>query len=173
MTERKNALVPYVDNGPQAISEPSLRMPVISGFAVFAMFIAAFAGWSMFADLDSAVIADGTVVVDSHRKTVQHLEGGILRKIHVREGDKVKAGQLLAELDSTQAAATLGQAMSQHWAVKARLARLRAEQAGKRVIVFPRDMVARRDDKVVAEAMAAQEKLFEVRWRSSDGAVAT
>ncbi|MBT5050497.1 MAG: HlyD family type I secretion periplasmic adaptor subunit [Rhodospirillaceae bacterium] len=172
MTERKNALVPYVDNGPQAISEPSLRMPVISGFAVFAMFIAAFAGWSMFADLDSAVIADGTVVVDSHRKTVQHLEGGILRKIHVREGDKVKAGQLLAELDSTQAAATLGQAMSQHWAVKARLARLRAEQAGKRVIVFPRDMVARRDDKVVAEAMAAQEKLFEVRWRSSDGAVA-
>ena len=108
MTERKNALVPYVENTSKAAPEPSLRLPVISGFAVFAMFIGAFAGWSMFADLDSAVVANGTVVVDSHRKTVQHLEGGILRKIHVREGDVVKAGQLLAELDSTQAAAALG-----------------------------------------------------------------
>lgn len=172
MTERKNALVPYVDGAVTASPEPSLRLSVISGFAVFAMFIGAFAGWSMFADLDSAVVADGTVVVDSHRKTVQHLEGGILRKLHVREGDLVKAGQLLAELDSTQSAATLGQAMSQHWAVKAQMARLRAEQTDKRVMTFPQDMIARRDDKIVSEAMAAQQKLFDARWRSSDGAVA-
>ena len=119
MTERKNALVPYVDGVGKAAAEPSLKLSVISGFAVFAMFIGAFAGWSMFADLDSAVVADGTVVVDSHRKTIQHLEGGILRKLHVREGDLVKAGQLLAELDSTQSSAALGQATNQHWSIKA------------------------------------------------------
>lgn len=172
MTERTKALVPYVDNGHQTASEPSLRIPVISGFAVFAMFIGAFAGWSMFADLNSAVVADGTVVVDSHRKNVQHLEGGILRKLHVREGDVVKAGQLLAELDNTQAAATLGQATSQHWSVKAKLARLRAEQGSKRSITFPGDMIERQSDKFVSGAMTAQQRLFQARWRASDGRVA-
>lgn len=172
MTERENALVPYVDGAGKAAPEPSLRLSVISGFAVFAMFIGAFAGWSMFADLDSAVVANGTVVVDSHRKTVQHLEGGILRKLHVREGDLVKEGQLLAELDSTQSSAALGQAKSQHWSIKARMARLQAEQADKRTITFPPDMIAQRQDKTVADAMAAQQKLFEARWRAGDGAIA-
>lgn len=172
MTERTKALVPFVEEAAKAAPEPSLRVPVISGFAVFAMFIGAFAGWSMFADLNSAVVANGTVVVDSHRKTVQHLEGGILRTLHVREGDVVKAGQLLAELDNTQAAATLGQAVSQHWAVKARLARLRAEQGSKKSISFPDGMLARGSDKIVAEAMSAQQKLFDVRRRSSKGSIA-
>jgi HlyD family secretion protein len=172
MTDRTKALVPYDATTPKAAPEPSLKVSVISGFAVVLLFFGAFAGWSMFADLNSAVVADGTIVVDSHRKTIQHLEGGILRQLHVREGDVVKSGQLLAELDNTQAAATLGQAMSQHWAVKARLARLHAEQAGKRVISFPEDMIERRNEKTVSEAMAAQQQLFDARWRAVDGAIA-
>lgn len=172
MTARTKAMVPYDASAPPVSPEPSLRLSVLSGFAVVAMFVGAFAGWSMFADLDSAVVASGSIVVDSHRKTVQHLEGGILRKLHVREGDVVKAGQLLAELDSTQAAATLGQATSQHYSVKAQLARLRAEQAGKRVIAFPDHMMARFRDKVVSEAITAQKQLFAARWRAHDGAIA-
>ena len=147
-------------------------LSVFAGFAVIAMFFGAFAGWSMFADLDSAVVAKGTIVVDSHRKTLQHLEGGILRTLYVREGDVVKAGQLLAELDSTQATATLGQATSQHFAVKARIARLRAERKGDRIIAFSEDMTARWQDKVVAEAMAAQQQMLAARWRAHDGAIA-
>src|SRR5690606_2602373 len=72
----------------------------------------------------------------------------------------------------TQADAALGQAMNQFWSVKAQIARLRAEQAGLRSIVFPAEMQLRRDDKVVAGAMAAQQRLFDARWRSYDGAVA-
>jgi HlyD family secretion protein len=169
---RLNAIVPFVADMPAAVPEPSLRLNVFAGFAVIVMFFAAFTGWSMFADLDSAVVAKGTIVVDSHRKTLQHLEGGILRKLNVREGDVVKAGQLLAELDGTQAEATLGQATSQHYAVKARIARLRAERKGVRFISFSAEMIARSQDKVVAEAMAAQQQLFAARWRAHDSAIA-
>lgn len=172
MSTSATALVPHAGALPAVLPEPSLRMTVCTGFAVAAMFVGAFAGWSLFAQLDSAVVARGTVVVDSHRKTVQHLEGGILRKLHVREGDRVKAGQLLAELDETQADASLGQAMNQHWSVKARLARLRAEQADRRTIAFPDDMTRRLDDRVIAEATAAQQRLFDARWRAYDGSVA-
>jgi HlyD family secretion protein len=172
MSTRINALVPHTGTFPVPLPEPSLRTTVLAGFAVVALFAGAFLGWSLFAQLDSAVVARGTVVVDSHRKTVQHLEGGILRKLHVREGDHVKAGQLLAELDNTQADASLGQAMSQHWSVKGRLARLRAEQAGRRTIAFPGDMTRRLDDRMIAEAMGAQQRLFDARWRAYDGSVA-
>lgn len=172
MTARIETAIPFFGEAPAAIREPSLRLTVAAGFAVIAMFFGAFAGWSMFADLDSAVVANGTIVVDSHRKTLQHLEGGILRKLYVREGDVVKAGQLLAELDGTQAEATLGQATSQHFAVKARIARLRAERKGVRSISFSKDMTDHARDKVVADAMAAQQELFAARWRAHDSAIA-
>lgn len=172
MMARVHTIVPFVADTPTVSTEPSLRLTVISGFAVVAMFFGAFAGWSMFADLDSAIVANGTIVVDSHRKTLQHLEGGILRKLHVREGDVVKAGQLLAELDGTQAEAMLGQATSQHFAVKARISRLRAERKGDRIISFSEDLMVRSRDKVVAEAMVAQQQLFAARWRAHDSAIA-
>lgn len=172
MMARRNALIPVDSGPPPALPEPSLRLSVLAGFTVIAMFVGAFAGWSMFADLDSAVVAHGTIVVDSHRKTVQHLEGGILRKLNVREGDVVKAGQLLAELDSTQASANLGLATNQHFSIKARMARLSAERAGLRVISFPDEMMALSQDKVVAEAMLGQKQHFEARWRAHNGAIA-
>ena len=152
--------------------EPSLRTTILAGLVIIALFFGAFTGWSLFANLDSAVVASGTVVVDSHRKTVQHLEGGILRVLHIEEGDRVAAGQLLVELDSTQADASLGQVASQHWAVKARIARLRAEQDGLRTIAFPKLIDDRMVEPVIAEAANAQRRLFAARWRAHDGAIA-
>src|SRR4051812_45086535 len=89
-------------------AEPSLRPTVTAGIIIIVAFFVGFLGWSLFAQLDSATMSQGTVVVDSHRKTVQHLEGGILRELLVREGEAVKSGQPVALLDTTQADSQLG-----------------------------------------------------------------
>ena len=159
---------------PQAAAdaEPSLRGPMIAGLGAIVAFLGVFFGWSLFARLDSAVVARGTVIVDSHRKTVQHLEGGIVREILVHEGDKVHEGDALAVLDSTQADAQLGQLRSQSVAVQARLARLRAEQSGQRTLAFPDALTRDGSDAMVADALATQTQLFETRWRAYDGNVA-
>ena len=72
--------------------------PAKRGALVIGLFFVVLVGWSAFSTLSSAAIAPGEVAVDSSRKTVQHLEGGIVKAIHVREGDEVRAGQLLIEL---------------------------------------------------------------------------
>lgn len=152
--------------------EPSLRATAIAGLVSIVAFFGAFLGWTLFAHLDSAVIAQGTVIVDSHRKTVQHLEGGILRELLVREGDHVKAGQPVAVLDPTQADAQLGQIASQLVAVEGRIARLRAEQASSRTLAFAPALHDQAKDPVVAETLSVQMKLFEARWRAYDSSLA-
>lgn len=152
-------------------AEPSLRGLVISATVVMLSLVGGLAGWSLYARLDSAAIAGGQVVVDSHRKTVQHLEGGILRVLLVKEGDVVKAGQTLALLDTTQSDAQLGQLDSQRVGARAKLARLEAEQRDRRDFQFPVDLTGRSGDPIVADAMEAQRKLFEARWRAYDSSV--
>jgi membrane fusion protein, type I secretion system len=152
-------------------AEPSLRGTVLAGLVTIAACFGGFVGWSLLADLDSAVIASGFAVVDSHRKTVQHLEGGILHELLVREGDVVRAGQPLAILDTTQADAQLGQLTSQLITVEARLARLRAEQQGLRAVEFPSSLTEQRDVELVSEALETQRKLFEARWRAYDSSI--
>src|SRR5271168_2544982 len=68
---------------------------VATGTTITALFIVGFLGWAAFAPLDSALVAPGVVVVESHRKTIQHLEGGIVKNILVHDGQFVKAGQTL------------------------------------------------------------------------------
>jgi HlyD family secretion protein len=152
--------------------EPQLRPTAIAGVTVIVAFVVAFFGWSLFGRLDSAAISQGTVVVDSQRKTVQHLEGGILRELLVREGEAVKTGQAVALMDPTQADAQLGQITSQIVAVQARIARLRAEQEGALTLTFPPELLAQRNDPVVAETISAQTKLFQARWRAHESAEA-
>ncbi|MGE5548517.1 MAG: HlyD family type I secretion periplasmic adaptor subunit [Solirubrobacterales bacterium] len=145
--------------------EPSLRRPVVAGLATVALAFGSFAIWLFAAPLDSAAVAPGAVIVDSHRKTIQHLEGGIVRDIKVREGDTVKAGQPLVILDQVQADATLGQVQSQYWAALARQARLRAEQAGQ-PLAFPPELQSRADEPALAEIIRTQENLFRTRAES-------
>ena len=153
--------------------EPSLRGTVVAGFMVIIAFVGVGAGWSLFARLDSAVIAAGLVVVDSHRKTVQHLEGGILRELLVKEGDVIRAGQLVALLDTAQSDAQLGQLVGQLNATRARIARLRGEQEDERELVLPPDLTEQgRTDPGLKETLLTQTRLFEARWRAHDSAAA-
>jgi HlyD family secretion protein len=153
-------------------AEPSLRPTVTAGIVIIVAFFFGFLGWSLFARLDSASLSQGTLVVDSHRKTVQHLEGGILRELLVKEGEMVKSGQTVALLDTTQADSQLGQIVSQLVAVQARIARLRAEQEGSLVLEFPAELTAQKGDQVVDETIMTQMKLFQARWRAYESSEA-
>lgn len=153
------------------VSVPSMRSTVIAGLIGFLVLIVAPVVWACLARLDSAAVAPGTVIVDSHRKTVQHLEGGILRELLVREGQEVKAGQPLLRLDSIQADAAVGQIGTQLWSARARLVRLRAEQEGQRKLAWPEELLAQRVNQPIADAMRSQEKLLEARWQAYDSTV--
>ncbi len=116
--------------------------------------------WAAFAPLDAAVIAHGSLSNETSRKTIQHLEGGIVRAIHVREGQEVKKGQLLFELDPTQANASFEIARNQLLALLAQDARLTAERDNQPSITWPAELQNSAGDPVVARAVADEQKQF-------------
>ena len=101
---------------------PRDRRPIVTGVVVVGIFLGGFGGWAAVAPLSSAAVAVGEVRVESHRKTVQHMEGGIIREILVHEGETVQAGQVLVRFDDTQAASALAVLRTQYDALKAQQA---------------------------------------------------
>ncbi len=144
-----------------------LRRLVIAGFTTIMVSFGGFLSWAFFADLSSASVASGTVVVDSKRKTVSHFEGGVLSRVVVQEGDQVAAGQPLIKLEDTRARADLQGLESRRIGLIAKLARLRAEQAGTEAISFPDEFGG--GDAAVSDAMAAEHAYFEKRRESKNG----
>lgn len=136
------------------------RRLVMAGVALVAVFIVGFGIWAAFAPLEIAVIAPGVVVPQANSKVIQHLDGGIIAKILVHDGDHVKAGQTLIRLDDTKARTTYESASDQLIDARAAEARLLAERDDDSTIVFPPGLLARRNEPVVAQALAAQQKIF-------------
>jgi membrane fusion protein, type I secretion system len=126
------------------------------------------AAWSALAPLESAAMAPGVVVVDSHRKTVSHLEGGVVKEILVREHDQVEAGQVLLKLDPTVAQASLDLYRGELMASQSLAARLRAERDGADAVGFPPALAADMDPRATA-AMAAERRVFAARREQLDG----
>lgn len=149
----------------------SLRGPLIASSIAVVIGFGGFLLWGFTADLDSAAVATGKVVVDSQRKTITHLEGGILRRLLVQEGDFVKAGQPLVELDDTRARAELAQLRAKRISLMATLARLRAERDLKDEIEMPPELT-KSDAIAVADVMAAEQRFFEKRRKVYEGKVA-
>ena len=145
--------------------------PVAAGIAVIAVFFGGFVGWAALAPLGSAAIAPGVVSVESNRKTIQHLEGGIVFQIAVRDGDKVDAGDVLVVLDDTQARAALELVRGRQIAALALKARLEAEQADRTQIQFPENLRSGLRDSKVAEMVHGQISIFEARRKALTGSV--
>ncbi|GAB4237964.1 MAG: HlyD family type I secretion periplasmic adaptor subunit [Kiloniellaceae bacterium] len=145
------------------------RRVVLAGLVVVCLTFGGFFGWAAYAELSSAVIASGTVMVDSNRKAIQHVEGGIVKDILVRNGDVVEAGALLLRLDETRARASLAILQSKLHQALASEARLLAERDRAEAIAFPAILRNRGDDPQVADILRGQESLFEARLATLAG----
>jgi HlyD family type I secretion membrane fusion protein len=145
--------------------------PMAVGAGIVGLFFGVFGAWAAFAPLESAAVARGVISVETQRKTIQHLEGGIVGEILVRDGDEVTADAILVVLDDTQARATLDLLRGRHSAARALEARLIAERDGAAEIAFPEDA---RDsaEADVAELVRAQRNIFTGRRQSIAGQVA-
>jgi HlyD family type I secretion membrane fusion protein len=151
----------------------SARRAKLVGIAVIVVFFGCFGAWAAVARLDSAAVAPGKVTVQGNSKTVQHLEGGIVKEILVKEGDVVHAGQLLVRLDPTRAVAMRDSVKGQYLAQLALEARLIAERDGAADITFPEPLTeAARTDPAAARLMASQQEIFRARKTQIEGQVA-
>ena len=149
--------------GPPAL-DGRLRGVTWTGNLLVSCFVVGLGAWSTFAPLESAAIASGTVESESSRKTIQHLEGGIVREILVADGDVVHAGQVLISLDGTKPRAEVQSLQGQLWDAMAREARLQAEQHGDGRVSFPARLETERTENAsVAAVLAAQQNIFETR----------
>lgn len=122
--------------------------------------------WAAFAPLDEGVPASGTVSIDTKRKAVQHLTGGIVQQVLVKEGDEVKEGQLLIKLDEATARANYEAVRQRYLGYRAMQARLQAEQTGRPTMVFHPDLEAARNDPLIQQQIVTQEQLFNSRRAS-------
>lgn len=148
-------------------NEQQLRRRALTGCVIVGLLVLGGGGWAATAKLASAVIAPGTVVVDSNSKKVQHPTGGIVGEIKVKNGDKVEPGQLLVRLDDTQVKATLGVVLSQLVQFRGRQARLEAERDARPAIKFPDGF--EQESTQARDVAYGERRLFEARRRSSAG----
>ncbi len=144
-------------------AQRSIRLHLIIGLAMVVILAGGFGGWASTAQISGALIAPGSIVVESNVKKVQHPTGGVVGELLARDGDVVKAGQVVVRLDDTVTKASLAIVTKTLDGLWARAARLEAEQRGLDRIVFPRMLLDRATDPDVSNVMASESKLFEVR----------
>ncbi len=143
------------------------------GYFVILLMFGGLGGWSAYAMIDSAAVAPGVVTVESYRQAVQHLEGGIVSDLTVREGDLVEAGDLVARLDETQFSAQLEAVRSELGGLLALEARLEAERDGRAEIVFPPELMDRAAaDSRLGEFMDTQRQVFQARGADLEARIA-
>jgi len=119
--------------------------------------------WAALAPLDEGVPAQGMISIDTKRKTVQHLTGGLIKEVLVREGDLVKEGQLLIRLDEAAARANFEAARQRYVGLRAMEGRLLAEQRALSKIVFHPDVIQAASDPQIRQVVSTQEQLFASR----------
>ncbi len=161
-------LRPWQERLEAEVPEPSLKRVGTAATLALALTFGGFLTWACTMNLDAAAIAGGTVVAESSRKTVDHLEGGILRELLVDEGQHVTVGQPLLRLDAIQSDANLGEQRGQFQALLAHAVRLAAEQRGDREMKLTPELQGMMDDPAVAKVVADERELFRQRLDTFD-----
>ena len=133
------------------------------GWLIVLLGVGGFILWALFAPLDKGVPLQGTVASESNRKAVQYLAGGTVDEILVKDGDVVKAGQVLVRMNKVTASSQAEMARGQYISARATEARLLAERDGKASMTFPPALAALKSDPRVISAVSLQEQLFSSR----------
>ena len=147
----------------------SIRRHIIVGSAVVVLLAGGLGGWASTAEISGALIAQGSLVVDSNVKKVQHPTGGVVGEVRAHDGDRVKAGDILIRLDVTVTRANLAIVTKGLTELYARKARLAAERDGADAVVVPKELSDHLNDPDVKEAMSSERKLFDLRRRARIG----
>jgi HlyD family secretion protein len=147
----------------------SLRRFQVVGFLSVLLMVGVVGGWANFTELNGAVIAPATIMVESYSKKVQHKEGGIVGEIRVKDGDRVEMGQALIVLDNTETKSELAIIDGLLDEALAKRARLEAQRDRASTITFPPEVLARASEPGVAAIMAGQTKLFNARLQAVVG----
>jgi len=150
----------------------STKVHSLIGYGSIAAVVFGFGYWSTTADIAAAVVANGVFVSTGQNKVVQHLEGGVIKEILVREGDVVEPGQVMIRLDDTASLAELRRLALKHAMDLAMIARLSAEMRGENNVVFPQDPVAKEVGVDVTTIIQAQRLTFQARRKNLELQVA-
>jgi HlyD family secretion protein len=155
-------------SGTDTLKRPdsSLRPYVLASVVVVLLMGGAVFGWAGTAKLAGAVIAGGTVVVDSSAKRVQHPSGGIVGELRVREGTYVRENQIIVRLDETVTRANLQVVVNQIEEIEMREKRLKAERDGAGQVDLPASFAGRENDPLIAEIIKGERLLFESRFKA-------
>jgi HlyD family type I secretion membrane fusion protein len=146
-----------------------IRRPMMAGLAIIIVCVVGLGLWASFAPIWSAVLAPGQVRVESNRQTLKSREGGVVRVLNVREGQSVKAGDLLLQLDDTVAKAQLDVLNNQYDVALMQRARFVAEATGLRTLAIPAELSARISEPRVAATVNNEMLLFTTRLQAVDG----
>lgn len=144
-------------------SRGSIRFHLIVGLVVVTLLTCGIGGWASTAQISGALIAPGSIVVDSNVKKVQHPTGGVVGEVRARDGDRVKAGDVVVRLDDTVTKASLAIVTKGLDGLWARRARLLAEQDGAERITFPPELMESFANPDVRSLIGNEIKLFQVR----------
>jgi HlyD family secretion protein len=151
------------------LSERAIRSLTFAAVATILLLVGVLGGLAATIHLQGAVIAPGTLVVDSYVKPVQHQKGGTVAQVFVSNGDRVEAGEILVHLDDTQTRANVAIVSKRLQELAARTARLSAERDAKDIIAFPESLLTERSNVKVAAMLDGEQRLFDDRRSSRNG----
>ncbi len=158
----------YDSSQPES-ADASIRRHIIAGSVLVGVLAFGLGGWASTAEISGALISQGSLVVDSNVKKVQHPTGGVVGEILAHDGDHVKEGQLLIRLDVTVTRANLAIVTKGLTELYARRARLAAERDGADSVAVPKELADDVDDPDVKEALSSERRLFDLRRQARAG----
>jgi len=152
-----------------ANTSAGMRRSLLGGVVVTGFLTLGLGGWASTTEIAGAIVAPGSLVVESNVKKVQHPTGGVVGEVRVKDGDRVKAGDILVRLDDTQTRAGLAIVTKALDELAAQQARNEAEREGADVVNFPAELLARLSDPEVARVVEGERRFFENRRSARQG----